>query len=151
VDEAVDALSAPDPVQPVSGQTRADARVLVVEDDAGVRSLIAEVLTEGGYTVATSATPAEALVRVEDADRGLDLLVTDVIMPGMSGRDLAIRVAASRPGVKVLYVSGYAGEAVIRQGGLSRDDHFLQKPFSEAALLQGVSQALENHSASDPA
>jgi CheY-like chemotaxis protein len=142
VDEDVEA--APGPVaRPAASRTALrEARLLVVEDDPSVRALISEVLSDAGYSVITAATPAEALACVDSLDDPLDLLVTDVIMPGMSGRALAARVAAAWPGTRALYVSGYAGEAVVRQGGLSREDHFLQKPFSEADLLHWVAESL---------
>lgn len=142
VDEAVEVPAGPAPAA-VSHPPHGEACLLVVEDDASVRSLMAEVLTDGGYTVETAGTPAEALALVETTLEVIDLLLTDVIMPGMNGQTLATRVAAFRPEVRVLYVSGYPGEAVVRQGGLARDDHFLQKPFSEEDLLRSVAEALQ--------
>jgi two-component system cell cycle sensor histidine kinase/response regulator CckA len=142
VSEEVDLPCGPGQADASRPAASRSARLLVVEDDASVRALMAEVLAEEGYGVTTAGTPAEALALLEAGADPVDLLLTDVILPGMSGRTLATRMAAVRP-VRVLYVSGYAGEAVVRQGGLSRDDHFLQKPFSEADLLRRVADTLE--------
>jgi signal transduction histidine kinase len=137
-----DVEAVPDPAPAaVTPLGRPAGRLLVVEDDPSVRALMAEVLAEEGYDVTTAGTPAEALELLDTTAGPIDLLLTDVILPGMSGRTLATQMAATRP-IRVLYVSGYAGEAVVRQGGLSRDDRFLQKPFSEADLLRCVADAL---------
>ena len=79
----------------------------------------------------------------------LDLLVTDVIMPGMSGHELAIKLGERQPGLRTLYVSGYAGEALARSGGIDRSERFLQKPFSERGLLDSVAAALSDEAPSD--
>jgi signal transduction histidine kinase/ActR/RegA family two-component response regulator len=126
---------------PAEAPRSTGARILLVEDDDGVRGLMADVLEEAGHRVLSSTRPADALA-LAGPDQPIDLLVTDVIMPGMSGRDLARRLGADRPLMRVLYVSGYAGEALIRYGGIERGEHFLSKPFSERALLEAVSEAL---------
>jgi two-component system cell cycle sensor histidine kinase/response regulator CckA len=132
---------------PRPAPSRSGARILLVEDDAGVRGLMAEILEAAGYVVTVAAHPAEALALVEAMPEPIDLLLTDVIMPGMSGRDLARELAPRRPGLRVLYVSGYAGEAIARHGGIEPGGRFLQKPFSEVDLLQRVAEAVE---AGDP-
>jgi PAS domain S-box-containing protein len=119
----------------------AGARILLVEDDESVRSLMTDILGEAGYSVVSAGHPANA-VALAASGRALDLLVTDVIMPGMSGSDLAQRLAAERPGLRVLYVSGYAGEALARHGSIEIGEHFLTKPFSERGLLDAVAGAL---------
>jgi CheY-like chemotaxis protein len=108
---------------------------------------MADLLTDAGYSVLSSGRPTAALALAATVG-SLDLLVTDVIMPDMSGRDLARRLEAERPGLHVLYVSGYAGEALTRLGGIERGEHFLSKPFSERGLLESVATAL---AASPPA
>ena len=144
VEEAETAAGPPPAALPRSG---AGGRILLVEDDESVRGLVADLLQEAGYSVLSSGHPAAALA-LAAAVGSLDLLVTDVIMPGMSGRDLARRLEAERPGLRVLYVSGYAGEALTRHGGIERGEHFLSKPFSERGLLDAVAAAL---AASPPA
>jgi CheY-like chemotaxis protein len=119
----------------------AGARILLVEDDESVRTLMADILGEAGYSVVSAGHPTSALA-LAASDRSLDLLVTDVIMPRMSGRDLAQRLSAERPGLRVLYVSGYAGEALARHGGIEIGEHFLTKPFSERGLLDAVAAAI---------
>ena len=129
------------PEAAVMPRSAVGARILLVEDDDSVRWLMADILEEAGHSVLSAARPADALALL-DPDRPLDLLVTDVIMPGMSGRDLAHRLGDERPGLRVLYVSGYAGEALTRHGAIERGEHFLPKPFSEKGLLDAVAAAL---------
>lgn len=114
-------------------------RVLLVEDEPLVRDLVREVLEARGYDVSVASDPEEAL-RLGAA--GVDLLVTDVVMPGMNGRELADRLAASHPALKVLYLSGYSSEAVRDRVGLADDAEFLQKPFSLQKLELKVSEIL---------
>jgi two-component system cell cycle sensor histidine kinase/response regulator CckA len=144
VEEAETAAEPPPTALPRSA---AGGRILLVEDDESVRGLMADLLTDAGYSVLSSGRPTAAIA-VASTVGSLDLLVTDVIMPDMSGRDLAHRLEAERPGLHVLYVSGYAGEALTRLGGIQRGEHFLSKPFSERGLLEAVATAL---AASPPA
>ncbi len=137
-----EAETAAGPSPAASPCPQAGARILLVEDDESVRGLVADLLQEAGYSVLSAGCPASALTVAATAGP-LDLLVTDVIMPGMSGRDLARKLGAERPGLHVLYVSGYAGEALSRHGGIERGEHFISKPFSERALLGAVAAALE--------
>jgi CheY-like chemotaxis protein len=136
-----EAADAPGPLPVEMPRSVGGGRILLVEDDEGVRGLVADILHGAGYSVLSSGCPASALVLAATAGP-LDLLVTDVIMPGMSGRDLARTLAAERPGLRVLYVSGYAGEALSRQGIIDRAEHFVSKPFSERVLLEAVAAAL---------
>jgi CheY-like chemotaxis protein len=116
--------------------------VLLVEDEESVRALTRRVLHAKGYEVLEAASGAEALALVARHTGPLHLLVTDVVMPRMSGRELATRLAEVRPGVKVLYVSGYTDDAVVRHGVLEAGAMFLQKPFSPDALARKVRDAL---------
>ena len=127
---------------PPSPPTPAVGRILLVEDDPGVRGLMAELLEARGYTVRAAGSPAEALAWAESSSEPLNLLVTDVVMPGMGGRDLAHRLAVLRPGLRVLFVSGFAADTLAGQGEIGPGRRFLSKPFSGAALLQGVAEAL---------
>ena len=117
--------------------------ILLVEDEDGVRELARDILRSNGYTVLEARNGAEAL-RLGEGHRGpLELLLTDVVMPRMSGRELAERMTALRADVTVLYMSGYTDDAVIRHGVLGSDTAFLQKPFTPAALVQRVRETLD--------
>jgi len=117
-------------------------RVLIVEDDVIVRELLHEVLSEAGYEVATVANPAEAIALSERDPGRMDLMVTDVIMPGMDGRKLAARLAPARPDMAVLFISGYPQQAISHNGDLEAGLAFIQKPFTPEALLRRVRQVL---------
>jgi nitrogen-specific signal transduction histidine kinase/CheY-like chemotaxis protein len=116
--------------------------LLLVEDEEAVRGLVRNILRERGYTVLEASRGAEALELSELYAGRIDLLVTDVVMPQMSGRELARRLANSRPQIKVLYISGYADRAVWCEGGLDSGGAFLQKPFSPEALVGKVREVL---------
>jgi PAS domain S-box-containing protein len=116
--------------------------LLLVEDEEGVRALVRNVLREKGYRVLEASGGEEALELSELYGGQIDLLVTDVVMPQMSGRELARRLANSRPQTKVLYISGYADNAVWSEGGLDSGGAFLQKPFSPEALARKVREVL---------
>jgi two-component system cell cycle sensor histidine kinase/response regulator CckA len=117
--------------------------VLTVEDEASVRSITARVLTELGYRVLEAANGEDALRVAQKHDGPIHLLVTDVVMPQMGGGELAGRMATMRPEVKVLFVSGYTDEAIVRAGILNRRAAFLQKPFTTAALARKVRETLD--------
>jgi hypothetical protein len=117
--------------------------ILVVEDAEALRLLIAEILEVGGYRVLPGASPEEALAAAEAHDGPIHLLLTDVVMPGMSGRQVADRIKASRPAVRVMYMSGYTDEAIGQHGALEPGTHFMQKPFTAGALLRKVREVLE--------
>ncbi|VTU01071.1 pas pac sensor hybrid histidine kinase : Putative uncharacterized protein OS=uncultured Desulfobacterium sp. GN=N47_I07080 PE=4 SV=1: PAS_2: GAF: PHY: PAS_9: PAS_9: PAS_3: HisKA: HATPase_c: Response_reg [Gemmataceae bacterium] len=114
------------------------ATVLVVDDDPMIRRLAQLVLTQAGYRVLLAAGPAEALDAVAARDARVDLLLTDVVMPGLSGRELAERLTAARPGLRVAFLSGYTTDTVLRHGIREERVNFLQKPFSAEELLQFV-------------
>ncbi len=116
--------------------------ILLVEDEEAVRSLLAKVLGRAGYTVHPCATPREAQRLVADGAVQIDLLITDVVLTEGSGREVADAVRAAQPEVRVLYISGYTDDAVVRRGILTEDMAFLQKPFSASALLEKVSALL---------
>jgi CheY-like chemotaxis protein len=117
--------------------------ILLVEDEDIVRTLVREMLESAGYAVVDAGSPARALEVAAEHEGSLDLLVTDVVMPGMSGRDLAERLVASRPGLRVLYTSGYTQDVISHQGVLDSDTAFLEKPFSSAALRRAVRDVLD--------
>ena len=124
---------------PVSGRET----ILLVEDEEAVRDLVRGVLEGCGYSVLLAQNGEEAL-RLSGGHEGpIHLMVTDVVMPRMSGRELAERLASPRPTMKVLYISGYTDDAVVRHGVLSRGVAFLQKPFMPDALLRKVREMLD--------
>jgi CheY-like chemotaxis protein len=116
--------------------------LLLVEDDEGVREMAEIFLTRYGYRVLAADTPSAALRLAAAAER-LDLLLTDVIMPEMNGRDLYERTALTKPGLRVLFMSGYARDILSPQGSLDEGLHFLAKPFTAAALAAKVREVLD--------
>lgn len=115
--------------------------ILVVEDDTMVRDLVCETLMGHGYQVIPAADPEIALERAAQA-AGIDLLLTDVVMPIMNGRELHRRLSSRIPGLKVVYMSGYTENVIADQGMLHEGVDFIQKPFSVRTLLQKVRQVL---------
>ena len=129
-------------VSEVTPTPRGGETVLVVEDNLAVREIAARVLRELGYTVLEAASGAEAL-QVARAQGKLDLLLTDVIMPGISGSALAKQLVALWPGLKVLFISGYTDDLIASQGILEEGMALLQKPFSPEALARKVREVLD--------
>ena len=122
---------------------RGSETVLLVEDAPPVRSLARKSLESYGYTVLEAADGPAALELSAGHARGIDILVTDVVMPGMSGRELAERLAPARPAMRVLYTSGYTDDAMVRQGVLRAGVAFLQKPFIPETLARKVREVLD--------
>lgn len=122
---------------------RGTETVLLVEDEEQVLRLGQRILERQGYTVLGAYTPAEALRRVGEHAGPLHLLVTDVVMPGMNGRELRERVAGLKPGVKCLFMSGYTADVIAHQGVLEAGVEFLQKPFTADALGRKVREVLD--------
>jgi len=117
--------------------------VLLAEDEEVVRTMGVEILEGFGYTVLEAAEPADALAHARTHDGAIDLLITDVIMPGMNGRALAEQVTALRPGIRVLYISGYPADFISDRAVLEDGVNFLQKPFSLRSLALKVRDALD--------
>ena len=136
---------------PVSAQSEAPLSqlqtgtetVLLVEDQDDVRDVARAILRHAGYTVIDASRPRTALAMVQDGVP-FDLLLTDVVMPQMSGRDLAKAVAELRPDVKVLYTSGYAEDAIVKHGVLDPGLAFLPKPFTPKDLLKAVRSTIDS-------
>jgi two-component system cell cycle sensor histidine kinase/response regulator CckA len=124
--------------QVVSGGT---GTILIVEDEENVRALVRAMLQKQGYNVLVSQNAEEAARLSEEHAGKLDLLVTDVVMPGMSGPELALQLTALRPDLKVLYMSGHADSAVARHH-IGPDAPFIQKPFRSDALSRKVRDVL---------
>ncbi|NCG22383.1 MAG: alpha/beta fold hydrolase [Rhodobacterales bacterium] len=121
---------------------RRAATILLAEDAPDVRAVIRTTLVSEGYTVIEAAHGQQALDRAAAHDGTIDLLLTDAIMPGMGGSELASRITVLRPGIPVLYVSGYTDDEVVRRGA-ERGAHFIQKPFTAATLVDTVGQVLD--------
>jgi CheY-like chemotaxis protein len=139
VDEEIEPGQTPPPPPAV----RTPATILLVEDEVSLRDIARELLEASGYSVITAANGAEALaVAAERVAGPIDLLLTDVVMPGMSGPALARRIRALWPDVNVLYMSGYSHEAVEKQGLLEPGTRLLAKPFSLSTLVRGVEETL---------
>ncbi len=122
---------------------RGTETVLLVEDDEAVRTLTGQILTTFGYTVHEAADGVEAARLADGLVGRLHLLITDVVMPGAGGREVAERVTQRHPAAKVLFVSGYTDDAVVRQGVLHQGVHFLQKPYSASVLAAKVRAVLD--------
>jgi two-component system, cell cycle sensor histidine kinase and response regulator CckA len=116
--------------------------VLIAEDESMVRSLAARVLSDRGYTVLVASNGAEALKTAREYAGKIHLLLTDVVMPGMNGKELATRLEAELPGIKSLYISGYTDNTIGYHGMLDSGVAFLQKPFTVEKLMQKVREVL---------
>jgi PAS domain S-box-containing protein len=143
---AIGAAEAPPPIVEADA-LRGTETVLVVEDQADVRGLIEKTLSRYGYTVLTATDAREATVLAQAYGGPIHVMLTDVILPDASGRESARQVVAMRPAVRVLYMSGYADDAIVRHGVLEPGLAFIQKPFSGNALVRRIRDLL----AADPA
>ena len=128
-----------------SPRVKQTATILVVEDDGGVRGFVTTVLERAGHHVISAAGAAEAFELARHKTIGL--LLTDVVMPNMSGRDVAARLSATRPGLRVLYMSGHAEHAIVRHGVLEPGINFIAKPFAAEALLAAVENVMSRSGA----
>ena len=117
--------------------------ILLVEDEEIVRNLVREILTENGYNVLEAASGKAALAICASYNGSIDLLLTDVIMPRMGGRELKDQVVKLLPAIHVLFMSGYTDDAVANRGVFDSDTAFIEKPFTPEALSRKVREALE--------
>jgi CheY-like chemotaxis protein len=131
-----------EPVKAELGSSSGTETILVVEDEEGVRSLINLALVSSGYEVLETNSPDDALEICAKYDGPIHLLLTDVVMPQMSGPMVAEKVVALRPDIKVLYMSGYTDDSVVRHGVLAQEMPFIQKPFSPIALRNKIREVL---------
>ncbi len=118
--------------------------ILLVEDEAAILNLARTVLQKNGYTVLTSMSPVEAVSIFDSYEHTIDLLISDVVMPGMNGNELREQILARSPSIQVLFMSGYTADAIAQHGLLEEGIHFLQKPFMTRDLLQKVREALQD-------
>jgi CheY-like chemotaxis protein len=125
---------------------RGSETILLVEDDEMVRNLVRETLHREGYKILDAPGPLEAKRIAEQFTSPIQLMITDVVMPKVSGRELAEQLSRRRPDMKVLYMSGYTDNAILNSGLLHKEVAFLQKPFTPAALTDKVREVLEGDS-----
>ena len=118
--------------------------MLIVDDEEPVRKFVERVLRQGGYTTVTAADGAEA-IEVASKLTALDVVVTDLIMPQMTGEELAGRLRKTRPSLKVLYLTGFSDRLFTEKVTLRQDEAFLEKPCSVTGLLQAVSLLAFDH------
>ncbi len=137
---AINKPTQPPPIVPLS---RGNETILLVEDEDGVRNLVHLTLDEMGYTVLEANEPNLAIDLVKKSHTPIDLLLTDVVMPHMSGRELAETLSPLYPQMKVLYMSGYLDDAVMRHGLLTAQVEFLSKPFTRSILVAKVREVLD--------
>lgn len=116
--------------------------ILVVEDEEGVRRCVVQTLEESGYAVLEATGPAKGIALAERYEGQIDLLIADVVMPDMNGPDLAARVRAVRPGIRVLFISGYTGDGLAQRGLVEKEARLLAKPFGAQMLIQAVQEVL---------
>jgi CheY-like chemotaxis protein len=116
---------------------------VVVEDEAPVRSVARQVLERHGYTVLEAPSAEAALDIVTRYSGAIHLLLTDVVMPGLNGRELANRLAGLRPDARVIFMSGYTDDAVTRHGVLEPGSAYVQKPFTPDAIARKVREVLD--------
>jgi len=130
-------------VNPAAETNRGSETILLVEDEESVRQLVRETLEARGYTVREAQNGEEGLQLAQEHEGPLDLVITDVVMPGISGRELTKRLSEARPETKVLYLSGYAEDAIVHEGVLEPGTAFLQKPFTLQTLSRKVREVLQ--------
>jgi CheY-like chemotaxis protein len=117
--------------------------ILVVEDDTDLRTYLADILRNLNYRVITAASAQSALTTLMQENRRVDLLLTDIVMPGISGRELGRRAQSLRAGLPILYMTGYSRNAVVHQGRLDEGVELLQKPVSQAQLAARIRTVLD--------
>ncbi len=130
------------PVEEARRERHGDETIMVVEDEGMVRSLTCEILERLGYSTLSAGDPDTAVRLSAEHPGPIHLLLTDVVLPQMDGRSLFNQLSPSRPRMKVLYMSGYADDAIVHHGVLDPDVHFLPKPFSSVALARKVLEVL---------
>jgi CheY-like chemotaxis protein len=133
----------PRPAPPPAAIAHGHETVLVVEDEPPLRELAARILAGAGYTVLQAANGIDALALLAQHADPVHLVFTDVVMPGMNGRELAARLATLRPGIRVLYTSGYTEDAILRHGVLDDPSRFLSKPYTPSVLRRRIREALD--------
>jgi two-component system, cell cycle sensor histidine kinase and response regulator CckA len=139
---ATDAQLEPDIVVRYEHRAAAHERIIVVEDDPAVRAIVTRTLRDANYDVIEALDGERAVHQASQSSKPVQLLITDLVMPGMGGREVARRVSEILPNIRVVYMSGYTDDEVVRRGELPRNHLFLQKPFKGSDLLRMVDAAL---------
>jgi CheY-like chemotaxis protein len=136
----------PDKILPVERRAKraATGTILVVEDEAGVKQALQRILVADGYTVVTAANGAEALNLFVARKCEIDLLITDLVMPGMGGRELARQCSALRGALKVIYLSGYTRDSLLSQQTFEEGTEYIEKPFTRDAILEHIARVLRS-------
>jgi signal transduction histidine kinase/ActR/RegA family two-component response regulator len=119
--------------------------VLLVEDDDMLRLMAKTMLEKIGHKALVTGLPHDAISMCKDMENKIDLVLTDVVMPGMSGRELRDKLESIRPGIKVLFMSGYTSNVIAHHGVLDEDVHFIQKPFRKDDLARKIMEVIDNH------
>jgi CheY-like chemotaxis protein len=122
---------------------RGNETILLVEDESVILKITCLMLEKLGYNVISASLPGEALDLVDGYDGEIHVLMTDVIMPEMNGRDLAEKILASRPGIRILFASGYTGDIIAHHGILGDEFHFIKKPFMLKPFAIKVREVLD--------
>ncbi len=128
---------------PVKSKSSGKETILLVEDEPAILKMTTIMLEGGGYTVIAARSPSEAIRLAREHQGEIDLLLTDVVMPEMNGRDLADTLLSVYPGIRRLFMSGYTANVIARYGVLGKDEHFIQKPFSLKDLGRTLREVLE--------
>ncbi len=144
---AVEPVTKPQQTNAPASVSKGNETVLLVEDEMSLRKLTRHLLELGGYTVLEAESGIEALKMSREFDGTIHLLLTDVVMPVMSGRVLADEISKTRPETQILFMSGYTGQTVGAHGVLAEGSYYLPKPFTREALGKKVREALDGHSA----
>jgi CheY-like chemotaxis protein len=132
----------PEPVEPQPAKVLSDVTILLVEDDELVRRVTSSTLANNGYRVLEAVDGTEALGVCQKFSGPIDLVLSDVIMPGLSGPETAAQLRRIRPGLRTLFMSGYMGEKIVRRGIQESHFAFIEKPFTPQSLLQKIREVL---------
>ena len=138
-----DTLKVVSPAPQVSVLLPGNETIMVVDDDTNIVTMVSQILTELGYRVISSTNSRRALALSDQHTQPIDMVLTDMIMPGLNGPDLIRKMRQTRPGLKALYMSGYASNAAALIGALKANEVFLQKPFSSETLTQRIRKVLD--------
>jgi DNA-binding response OmpR family regulator len=133
-----------DSTRPKAQVSRGRETILLVDDEDSLRLVIAKILEKAGYVVIRASDGLEALRLAVSHPGRIQLIVTDLMMPGMKGPDMVREVRQRRPGVRVLYLSGHTEDSVMSEGLLAEGENFLQKPFALATFTQRVREILDS-------
>ena len=147
--EEQEAAGSEKPVSP--SRLRGTERILYVEDEETIRPLITQAMKRSGYSVIEARDGKDALKKIRGLSEPLDLLLTDVVMPRMGGRQLEEEIRKIYPRIRIIYTSGYTHDAIIQRGKIGKDVHFLAKPYSPRILLEYIRKVLDQYSANPKA